>query len=70
MNTPVFSPIMVLPLEADALPGGGSGVGWKWESDYVTGKCGGQSNSVERGGNKREKIDITKKSRGGRKRPK
>lgn len=23
MNTPVFSPIMVLPLEADALPGGG-----------------------------------------------
>ncbi len=25
MNTPVFSPIMVLPLEADSLPGGGGG---------------------------------------------
>lgn len=25
MNTPVFSPMMVLPLEADALPGGGGG---------------------------------------------
>lgn len=31
MKTPVFSPIIVLPLEADTLPGGGSEVKWDTE---------------------------------------
>jgi len=40
MNTPVFSPIMVLPVDADALPGGEDG-------GDVTHKCSGARKSAE-----------------------